>query len=119
MELTDNDENQVKAGPDKDREKKRTRWASSTDALPNCVRYRLICSIVLVLSWPVNLANLGAYNLCEERPNHTILDMGVCTKRSALLASDRTDSSSSQSPLAITHQLADLNSSAPADPSMD
>ena len=52
-----NDENQVKAGPDKDREKKRTRWASSTDASPNCVRYRLTYSIVLVMCWPVNLAN--------------------------------------------------------------
>ena len=52
-----NDENQVKAGPDKDREKKRTRWASSMDASPNYVRYRLICSIVLVLSWLVNLVN--------------------------------------------------------------
>ena len=57
MELTGSDENQVKAGPDKDKEKKQTRWASSTNASTNCVRYRLICSIVLVLSWPVNLAN--------------------------------------------------------------
>ena len=32
MELTGSDENQVKAGPDKDKEKKRTRWASSMDA---------------------------------------------------------------------------------------
>ena len=31
MELTGNDENQVKAGPDRDKEKKRTRWASSMD----------------------------------------------------------------------------------------
>ena len=29
MELTGNNENQVKAGPDRDKEKKRTRWASS------------------------------------------------------------------------------------------
>ena len=115
MELTGNDENQVKAGPDKDREKKQTRWASSTNASPNCVIYRLICSIVLLLSCPI----LGAYNLLEERPNHTILDMGVCMKRSALLALDQTDSSSSQSPSAIIHQLADLDSSAPADPSVD
>ena len=43
MELTSNDENQVKAGPDRDKEKKQTRWASSIDALPNCVRYRLTC----------------------------------------------------------------------------
>ena len=48
MELTDSDENQVKAVPDKDIEKKQTRWASSTDVSPNCVRYQLICSIVLV-----------------------------------------------------------------------
>jgi hypothetical protein len=60
MELTGNDENQVKASPDKDKEKKQTQWASSTDASPNCVRYRLKCSIVLVLSWPVNLANSGS-----------------------------------------------------------
>ena len=57
MELIGSDENQVKAGPDRDKEKKRTRWASSTDASPNCVRYRLTCSIVLVLSWPVKFAN--------------------------------------------------------------
>ena len=119
MELTDNDENQVKAGPDRDKEKKRTRWASSTDASPNYVRYRLTCSIVLVLSWPVNLVNSGACNLWEERPNHTILDMGICTRRSALLASDRTDSSSSRSPSAVIHQLADLDFFAPADPSVD
>ena len=50
MELTGSDENQVKAGPDRDREKKQTRWASSMDALPNYVRYKLTCSIVLVLS---------------------------------------------------------------------
>ena len=52
MELTDNDENQVKAGPNRDKEKKQTRWASSMDASPNYVRYRLTYSIVLV-----NLAN--------------------------------------------------------------
>ena len=57
MELTGSDKSQVKAGPDRDKEKKQTRWASSTDASPNCVRYQLTCSIVLVLSWPVNLAN--------------------------------------------------------------
>ena len=55
----------------------------------------------------------------EGRPNHTILDMVVCTKKSALLASDRTDSSSSQSPSAITHQLVDLDSSVPTDPSVN
>ena len=38
MELTVNDENQVKASPDRDKEKKRTQWASSTDTSPNCVR---------------------------------------------------------------------------------
>ena len=32
MELTSSDENQVKASPDSDKEKKQTRWASSTDA---------------------------------------------------------------------------------------
>ena len=31
MELTGSDENQVKAGPDRDNEKKWTRWASSMD----------------------------------------------------------------------------------------
>ena len=31
MELTGSDENQVKAGPNRDKEKKRTRWPSSTD----------------------------------------------------------------------------------------
>ena len=36
MELTGSDENQVKASPDRDKEKKRTRWASSMDASPNC-----------------------------------------------------------------------------------
>ena len=45
--------------------------------------------------------------------------MGVCTKRLALLALDRTDSSSSQSPSAATRQLADLDFSILADPSMD
>ena len=59
MELTSSDENQVKVGPDRDKEKKQTRCASSMDASPNCIRYRLMCSIVLVLSWPVNLANSG------------------------------------------------------------
>ena len=44
--------------------------------------------------------------------------MGVCTKRSALLASDRTDSSSLQSPLAATHQRFNLDSSVLADPSV-
>ena len=34
MELTGSDENQVKAGLDSDKEKKRTWWASSTDASP-------------------------------------------------------------------------------------
>ena len=58
-------------------------------------------------------------NLQEERPNHTILDMGVCTKRSALLALDRTDSSSSRSPLAATRQLVDLDFSVLANPSVD
>ena len=57
MELTGSDENQVKAGPDKDKEKKRIRWDSSMDASPNYIRYQLTYSIVLVLSWPVNLAN--------------------------------------------------------------
>ena len=33
MELTGSDENQVKAGPDRDKEKKRTRWVSSMDAV--------------------------------------------------------------------------------------
>lgn len=60
MELTGNDENQVKAGPDKDKEKIQTQWASSNDTSPNCVRYRLTSSIMLVLSWPVNLANSGS-----------------------------------------------------------
>ena len=32
IELTASDENQVKAGPDRDKEKKRTRCASSTEA---------------------------------------------------------------------------------------
>ena len=55
----------------------------------------------------------------KERPNHTILDMGICTRRSTLLASDRTDSSSSQSPSAATHQHLNLDFSILADPSMD
>ena len=50
MELTGSDENQVKASPNSDKEKKQTRWASSMDALPNYVRYRLTYSTVLVLS---------------------------------------------------------------------
>ena len=115
MELTGNDKNQVKAGPDRDKEKKQTRCASSMDALPNCVRYRPTCSIILVLSWPTP----KACNLQEERPNYTILDMGVCTRRSALLASNRTDSLSSWSPLATIHQHVNLDFSAPADPSVD
>ena len=41
--------------------------------------------------------------------------MGVCMKRSALLASDRTNSSSSRSPLATTRQHVNLDSSAPTD----
>ena len=45
--------------------------------------------------------------------------MGVCTRRSALLASDRTDSSSSRSPSAATHQHLSLDFSTPVDPSMD
>ena len=45
--------------------------------------------------------------------------MGVCTKRSALLASDQTDSSSSRSPSVVIHQLANLDFFAPANPSMD
>ena len=45
--------------------------------------------------------------------------MGICMKRSALLASDRTNSSSSRSPSATTHQLLNLDYSAPADPSVD
>ena len=45
--------------------------------------------------------------------------MDVCTRRSALLASDRTDSSSSRSPSATTCQFADLDFSTPADSSVD
>ena len=45
--------------------------------------------------------------------------MGVCTKRSTLLASDRTNSSSSRSPSAATRQLTDLDFSVLADPSVD
>ena len=62
---------------------------------------------------------LGAYNLYEERPNHTILDMGIWMRRSAVLASDRIDSSSSRSPLAIIRQHVNLDFSALADPSVD
>ena len=40
-------------------------------------------------------------------------------ENSALLASDWIDSSSSRSPSVIIHQLADFDSSAPANPSMD
>ena len=36
------------------------------DVLPNYVRYRLICSIVLVLSCPVNLANSGSLQFAEK-----------------------------------------------------
>jgi hypothetical protein len=45
--------------------------------------------------------------------------MGVCTKKSFLLASDRTDSSSSRSPWAATRQLANLDFSVLANPSVD
>ena len=55
----------------------------------------------------------------EERPNHIILDMGVCIRRSAILASDRTDSLSSQSPLATTRQYVNLDFSTLADSSVD
>ena len=44
--------------------------------------------------------------------------MGVCTRRSTLLASDQTDSSSSRSPLATTRQHVNLDFSAPTDPSV-
>ena len=57
--------------------------------------------------------------MLEERPNHIILDMDVYTKRSTLLALDRTDSSSSRSPLATTHHHVNLDFSALADPSVD
>ena len=62
---------------------------------------------------------MGVYNLWEERPSHTIMDMGVCTRRSAILASDQTDSSSSRSPLATTRQHVNLDFFVLADPSMD
>ena len=55
----------------------------------------------------------------EERPNHIILDIDICTRRSALLASDRTDSLSSRSPLATIHQHVNLDFSTLADPSVD
>ena len=45
--------------------------------------------------------------------------MGICTKKSFLLASDWTDSSSFRSPWAATHQLVDLDFSVLADPSVD
>ena len=45
--------------------------------------------------------------------------MGVCTKKSFLLASDRTDFSLSRSPSATTRQLADLDSLVFADPPVD
>ena len=45
--------------------------------------------------------------------------MGVCTKRSALLASDRTNFSSSQSPSATTDQHLNLDFSATTDSSLD
>ena len=55
----------------------------------------------------------------EEQPSHTILDMGICTKRLALLASDWTNFSSSQSPSTATHQHLNLDFSVLADPSVD
>ena len=45
--------------------------------------------------------------------------MGVCMRRSALLATDRTDFSSSRSLSATTHQHLNLDFSAPVDPSVD
>ena len=45
--------------------------------------------------------------------------MGVCTKRPTLLASDRTDSSSSRSPSVATRQLMDLDFSILVDPFVD
>ena len=45
MELTGSDENQVKADPDRDKEKKQTRWASSIDASPADMFYRA-CTVL-------------------------------------------------------------------------
>ena len=47
------------------------------------------------------------------------MDMGVCTRRSTLLDSNWTDSSSSRSLSATNHQHLNLDFSAPADPYVD
>jgi hypothetical protein len=54
-EFGGNEENHVKAGPVRDNRKYRTLHALSVEASPNCIRYRLMCSTVLVSSNPENL----------------------------------------------------------------
>jgi hypothetical protein len=49
--------NHVNAGPVKDRGKYLMLKASSAEASPSCIRYRAMCSTVLVSSCPENLVN--------------------------------------------------------------
>jgi hypothetical protein len=53
------DENQLKVDLDKDRGKNRTLCAFSTDASPSWMRYRFMCSKVVISSTPVNLEKSG------------------------------------------------------------
>jgi hypothetical protein len=56
--------NHVNVGSVKDRGKYLIMKASSAEASPSCIRYRAICSIVLVSSCTKNLVNyVGTFSL--------------------------------------------------------
>ena len=59
MDLGAKDVYQPKAGPESEREKSRTFMCWAPEATPSCVRYRLMCSTVVVLSLPLNLEKSG------------------------------------------------------------
>jgi hypothetical protein len=72
--------NHVKVGPVNDKGKYMILNASSADASPSCIKYRAICSTVLVSSCPENFVkSAGAFTLCGKATLYIILGKEVCT----------------------------------------
>jgi hypothetical protein len=72
--------NHVNAGPVKDRGKYLILKASSAEASPSYIKYRAMCSTVLVSSCPENLVNsVGTFTLFGNAPCGTILGREVYT----------------------------------------
>jgi len=92
MEFAGKDVNHVKAGPDSDNGKYRILQASSADASPSCIKSRLMCSMVLVSSWPENLVkSVGASPLEEAPLGYTTLDKETCMHKTGSLVSSQTN----------------------------